>query len=445
MATRTDDDVSDRRGRIGRMLIAGGVAVALIGSVAAGCLAVTGRFPGDSMDIAWKTPADGNASKQGNGAWLAGDTLVRSRSDAVTGYDAGSGKRAWEYRPPGRSEICGAEADVDSSVLLVTRDDDTRPASSKRELCTTVAAIDLKNGREMWHAPIPADDDKATRFGPNPVAAGGGLAVLADQGLRAVDVRTGEARWTAAVPENCVPGKAAPAKRHVAALLACGDPDKPWRDNTPVGAELHAAAFDPATGALLWSTPFGDREPVSHSVGTSILSADPLVVSASTSSGSEHGAFHSFDKDGRPHPPIDFNGAYGTLDAKRPLGSTTDGTRLYALAGYYKKGGTRHRAVAFDLATGQQVWKTGLDDSPGVGLNLQDGKVTVIVRTSATSAVANEDLYVLDAATGKQRDVRSFHDSVAPYKIFEYKGLLIGASLSDYVPLPPPFTAYERS
>ncbi|MFF3619347.1 hypothetical protein [Streptomyces sp. NPDC002467] len=150
-------------------------------------------------------------------------------------------------------------------------------------------------------------------------------------------------------------------------------------------------------------------------------------------------------KDGRANPPIDYNGSHGTLDAKRRLGATTDGTRLYALAGYYLKGGTRHRAVAFDLATGEQVWKTGLDDFPGVGLNLQDGKVTVIVRTSATSAIANEELHVLDAATGKERDVRSFHDSVAPSNIFEYKGLLIGANQSDYAPPPPPFTAYERS
>ncbi|MER5897486.1 PQQ-binding-like beta-propeller repeat protein [Streptomyces sp. NPDC001876] len=438
MATRTDGDVPNGIGRIGWTLIAGGASVVLIGAITAGCLAATQRFPGDSMDIAWKTPADGKASKQGNGAWLDGDTLVRSRSDMVSGYDAGTGKRAWEYRPPGRSQICAAEADLDSSVLLVTRDDETRPASSKRELCTAVAAIDMKNGREIWRAPIPAADSTGG-FEPDPVAAGGGFAVLADKGLRAVDIRTGASRWTAAVPKNCVPGEAAPAKRHVAALLACGDPEKRTSGGIPEDAELHAAAFDPATGALLWSTPFGDREPVSYDVATSVISADPLVV------GYESGAFHSFGSDGRPNPPIDYIGAYGTLDGKDPLGSATDGTRLYALAGYYTRGATRHRAVAFDLTTGQQVWKTGLDNTRSHGLNLHDGKVTVIVRTSPTSARGHQELYVLDAATGKERDVRSFHDSVATTRIFEYKGLFIGASLSDYEPTAPPFTAYERS
>ncbi|MEU8620210.1 PQQ-binding-like beta-propeller repeat protein [Streptomyces sp. NPDC048623] len=440
MAAGTNDDAPSRGGRIGCMLLMGGAAVVLIGSVTAGCLALTGRFPGDSMDIAWETPADSKDSEHGNGAWLAGDTLVRSRFDAVTGYDPGTGKRVWEYRPPGRSEICTAEADTDNAILLVARDDEKRPASAKRELCTTAAAIDMKNGREIWHVPIPADSDNG-RLHQAPVTAGGGLAVLADKGLRAVDVRTGRSRWTAAVPKNCVPGEAAPAERHVAALLACG-PGKPRSNGIPEDAELHAAAFDPATGALLWSTPLGDREAVRWDVRASVVSADPLVVSASYSGDSEIGAYYSFGEDGRPHPPIDYRGDYGDLNDKMSVAAVDD-TRLYSLAGYYKKGGTRHRAVAFDLATGQLAWRTDLDDQPGLGLTLQDGTITVLARGSATSPVPDEDLYVFDAATGKERDVRDFHDDVSAETIFEYQGLLIAARpgyASD-----PPFTAYERS
>ncbi|MFD5715570.1 PQQ-binding-like beta-propeller repeat protein [Streptomyces pharetrae] len=304
--------------------------------------------------------------------------------------------------------------------------------------------MDLKNGHELWQSPVPADDE--TGFGPDPVAAGGGLAVLADKGLRAVDVRTGASRWTAAVVEHCLPGGAAPAERHVAALLACGDPDKPWSDGAPADAELYAAAFAPTTGALLWSAPFGDREPVSRSVDTSVLSADPLVVSVTTTPGSTstslssaYGSYYSFGEDGSPNPPIDYDGDYGKLESEGPLGAATDGTRLYALAGYYMKGVARHRAVAFDLATGRQVWSAGLDDLPGVGLHLRGGKVTVIARGSATSPVPDEDLYVFDAATGKERDVRDFHDDVPADRIFEYRDLLIvvGPDAS--------FTAYERS
>ncbi|MGW3325669.1 outer membrane protein assembly factor BamB family protein [Streptomyces virginiae] len=432
------------------MLIAGGAVAALIGATTAGCLAYTGRFPGDSMDIAWQTPADGKASEQGNGAWLVGDILVRSRFDAATAYDARTGAQVWDHRPPGRSRICAAEADVDRSVLLVVRDDENRPASSRRELCTTVTAIDMTNGREIWRTPIPADADAGAdaetghRFERSLIAAGGGLAVIADQGLRAVDVRTGAPRWTAAVPGNCVPGKAAPAERHVAVLLACGAPGKPRTgDGMPEEAELHAAAFAPTTGALLWSTPLGDREPVRWDELSSIVSADPLVVSASGAGDKASGAYYSFGEDGVPHPRIEFSGDHGHLNDELRVAAVDD-TRLYALAGYYIKGGTRHRAVAFDLTTGQPAWQTDLDDLPGVALHLRDGKVTVIVKGSATSALPDEDLYVLDAATGKERDSRSFHDDVAPAdKVFAYKGLLIvarpGASSA------PAFTAYARA
>lgn len=450
MAGRTNADAPSRRGGIGRVLIAGGAVLALIGAATAGCLASTGRFPGDSMDIAWQTPADGKSSEQGNGAWLVGDILVRSRFDAATAYDARTGAQVWDLRPPGRSRICAAEADVDRSVLLVVRDDENRPASSRRELCTVVTAVDMKTGREIWRTPIPADADAdadakvGRRFERSPVAAGGGLALVADQGLRAVDVRTGEPRWTAAVPGNCVPGKAAPADRHVAVLLACGAPDKPRTDDeVPEGAELHAAAFAPTTGALLWSTPLGDREPVRWDALSSIVSADPPVVSASGTGDKASGAYYSFGEGGVPHPRIEFSGEHGHLNDKLRV-AAVDGTRLYALAGYYVKGGTRHRAVAFDLTTGRPVWKTDLDDLPGVALHLQDGKVTVIVKGSATSAVPDEDLYVLDAATGKERDSRGFHDDVAPAdEVFVYEDLLIvarpGASSG------PAFTAYARA
>lgn len=140
---------------------------------------------------------------------------MRSWSDRATGQDAGTGRQVWEYRPPGNSRICATEADAARSVMVVTRDDENRPAADKRQLCTTLAAVDMKNGREIWRPPVPAvsreknisDHERAL------VTAGDGLTVLAHQGLRAIDVSTGTPRWTAAVPPNCVPAHALPAAR----------------------------------------------------------------------------------------------------------------------------------------------------------------------------------------------------------------------------------------
>lgn len=101
MATRTTRSSDDgpnghapaRRERTSRILIRGGALVAPMCAVTAAYVFVAGRFPGDSMDIAGETPA-GKATGQGDGYWLtaagdedwlAGDTLVQSRSSATTG------------------------------------------------------------------------------------------------------------------------------------------------------------------------------------------------------------------------------------------------------------------------------------------------------------------------------------------------------------------------
>lgn len=414
-----------------RILIRGGALAAVICALAVAVVCIAGRFPGDSMDIAWVAPAREAADESdvdrdahaGDADWLAGDTWVQSRSGAATGYDAGTGRQVWTYRPPGGSTICAAQADLEQAVMVVTRDDEKRPASDKGQLCTTLAAVDMENGRELWRTPVPAPPREGVpgRFDPQPVTAGGGLAVLAHQGLRAVDVRTGTPRWTAAVPRGCIPAHALPAVRHVGALLACGGTDK-GRDGIPQDAELQAAAFDPATGALLWSTPIGDREPATWGEGgAALVSADPLVVD-------DVSAFFSFSGDGRPNPPIGSRG----LDR---ASAAVDGTRLYTLSGRFVKGvGTRHHALAFDLATGQRVWKTDLD-SRVRAFHLQDGRLTVVGDGHELLLFPAVHLYLLDAATGRERDVRSFPFGEDPAgDAFEHEGLLIIGG-----------TAYERS
>lgn len=427
-----NDDASARRDRNRRILMRGGAIAALVCVVAVGSVFVAGRFPGDSMDIAWKTPGI-KASDRGDGDWmdhmgdedwLVGDTLVQSRLNAAAGFDAGSGKEVWEYRPPGNAKICAAAADVEQSVMVVTRDDENRPASDKGQLCTTLAAVDMKNGRELWRTAVPAApprDGRPIDSDHRPVTAGGGLAVLAHQGLRAIDIRTGTPRWAVPAPTDCIPTQAMPAVRHVGVLLACGGKEKEQGRTIPRDAELHAAAFNPATGAILWSNPLGDREPATWGPGSGsakVISADPLVVS-------DPKAHYSFGKDGRPNPTIAFGNSHHVVD----------GNRLYVLGGHYvKKVGRRDSAIAFDLATGQQVWKTDLDADVSV-LHVQDGRLTAIGERFDFGVFPAVNLFLLDAATGEKRDVRRFHFRKTPSgEAFAYKDLLIVGS-----------TAYKRA
>ncbi|WP_031002042.1 PQQ-binding-like beta-propeller repeat protein [Streptomyces sp. NRRL F-5727] len=216
------------------------------------------------------------------------------------------------------------------------------------------------------------------------MSAGGGVAVLLQQDqLRAVHVRTGKPRWKAALPKDCVPGRTAAAEHQIAAVLACGGEDNLWDEKVAEDAELHTAAFDPATGALRWSTPLGGRRPIEHDASTDFVSADPVVVAASEDG--EHGAYFSFGADGRPNPPIDFSGPYGRIHYVHSLTlAVADDRRLYALPTppTLRSRDSRNHLIAFDLATGTPVWggpdDDRLDGDSGYRLLVQDGKLTVL-------------------------------------------------------------------
>lgn len=105
------------------------------------------------------------------GAWLSGDTLVRSRFDAVTGFHTVTGERSWEYVPPGRSSVCHATVDTARSVLVLVHDGDGAGSPAKEESCAVVVGIDMKDGRELWQAPL--SEPESFRFQDHSLSAGG--------------------------------------------------------------------------------------------------------------------------------------------------------------------------------------------------------------------------------------------------------------------------------
>ncbi|MFJ5878463.1 PQQ-binding-like beta-propeller repeat protein [Streptomyces sp. NPDC093088] len=424
--------------------------LALVGGGVSGVLMITGNMPGDSLDTVWEAPADPAAAEHGNGSWPVGDVLVRSRFDAVTGYDVRTGKQRWEYVPPGRSEICSTSAPDDSVLLLVHGEN---VAATRTEGCADVTALDLKTGKELWSGSRKASAE-ATAGGPvsGAVAAGGGLAVVLDtwtdgdgeavadgrRAIRAVDLRTGERRWTATVPEDCLPFGVGAAQRRVVAVLSCGKEDR---------AELTAAALDPATGALLRNEPLDARRPVAPSgVRTALVSVDPLVVFVRPAyeERAGTGTFFSFGADGRRTSRIESSGEHGKIVADKPSKVAVDGGRLYAVA-EFRKSSTSSRAVAVDLATGRLVWQANPGRGDAVALAVHDGKVTVLQQDRGSFT---EELYVLDGATGEELDDRTFSVNVDQEDgwlggFFDRDGLLI---VSRYDTEGPgrPFVVYER-
>lgn len=396
------------------------VGFGVVGGVALVFMTGSGYVPWFSMKTVWEAPYDRNATDQGNGAWLAGDTVVRSRYDAVTGFDVRSGAKRWEY-VPGRADICSVSSAVDGSVALLVH-------GLPGEGCATVAALDLTNGRELWHTSRAA---AVADTGADVVANGAGLGVFLDGGdraLRAVDLRSGGPRWTAAAPKGCIPGSVAAGDKQVLAVVACG-------------AELKLAAFDPADGKERWTVPFDARRGVPTGTPVTFLSADPPVVRVGSPEGSGSYSYLAFGADGRPQARIDGVGGHG--DIKQ---ATVAEGRLLAIASYV--GNQRaewERLVAFDLATGNELWRERVAStwSEVAGLNAGGGgRVTVVT----SSFKYGDTLNVYDAATGEEVDDRAFRgDPIADNEtlgdLFTYEDRVIAFRHGQGV---RPFSAYER-
>ncbi|MFI6422540.1 PQQ-binding-like beta-propeller repeat protein [Streptomyces sp. NPDC050842] len=435
MTERTDEGRSGAvrrygwRGRLG-CLAAVVVPLALVVGIAWAFLHPMGWVPGWSMTTTWVAKSDAAEAAPEDAAdrtWVAGDLVVRGRPDGVRAFHAGSGAKRWEYTPPRLTDICALSATADDSVALVAY-------TGRGGGCATVAALDLKDGRELWHASrVPALDavaDQGLLPGQGPLTGrgflgvGGALAVADGLGLvleaggdapalRALELRTGAPRWTAAVPKGCEPGPTATAPKQVLTVLTCG-------------GEMKLAAFAPADGTALWTVPLDARRGVTAGTAVSVVSAEPIVLRV------DGRDFLAFGPDGRPGPRIKPGGAPSRLDGADV--AVSDG-RLFALT----KGGRWGRIVGYDLTSGDQLWQEGLGGAGYTvgGLYAGGGRVMAL-RTSTRSG---NILHTFDAATGDEEQ-RVFRELASPaQEVIPLGELLIAVHPGDD---NRPFSAYER-
>lgn len=285
-------------------------------------------------------------------------------------------------------------------------------------LRTTVAALDLEDGRELWHrARTPVTGDLTHQY--DIVATGGGLGIVLDGGkdgntVRAFDLRTGAPRWNAALPTGCTPGKVAAAPKQVLALLSCG-------------TEAKLASFDPTGGGARWTVALDARRGVDARANVEFTSTDPIVLRAGQPS-----AFLAFGPDGRPQGRIESTGAHGSIGGNVAV---FDG-RLFALT----SGGSWGLLVAFDLRTGGELWRTDFGGAhyKAGGLHAQGGRVMALL----TSGKNGDNLYVYHAATGDEKEDRAFRERIGGVSdLFPYEDLVIGVRTGGSV---RPFSAYER-
>ncbi|MGW6571868.1 outer membrane protein assembly factor BamB family protein [Streptomyces sp. NPDC054945] len=408
--------------RLPALLLLLGIPLALVGGLASCVASETGHLPGDSMERVWDTPYDRPAAEYGNAAWATGDTVVRSRFDAVTAFDAGTGRRRWEYAVSGRAEICTTGTAASDGIALIGLTDDKG--------CATVAALDLKDGRELWRTGRrPGSEDAKDHF--DVIATGAGLAVLRDvderrgeepeagtapvlpteRTLRALDLRTGAPRWAAAVPQGCLPRRVAVGTRQVLAALECG-------------TEAKLAAFDPSDGTERWTVPLGARLPVAANSSLSFVSAEPTVLKVQEPSPHGVQAYVAFGPDGARQ---------GQIDDVRDDAAVADGKLFVAGGG----------VAAYDLTSGDKVWSTRLGTWRNVtAMHVGGGRVTLFTR----SRKGLDELYVHDWSTGEAVDERTFDRDTDDGNtdlagLFRHDGLLIAVRRDDGAHRP--FSAYR--
>ncbi|MFD8595760.1 PQQ-binding-like beta-propeller repeat protein [Kitasatospora sp. NPDC059646] len=382
----------------------------------------SGYWPGASLTRAWESDRDGTSSEDGaHRTWAVGDTLVRGRFNSVTGFEAGTGRKRWEYLPPGHSRICATSTAVDGSLVLVAYGD---LAGTAGRGCPTVAALDLSDGRELWHGDRRTWELEAGRSNEDLLAVGGGLGVVLDAGVdagavRAVDLRTGAARWTAAVPAGCLPGKVASAPGQVLAVLTCE-------------GEVKLAAFDPGSGASRWTVPLDERRGVADRAAVTVVSTAPIVLRADER-GQGLDAFLVFGPDGRPTSRVEATGEhYGSIGTDFAV----SGGRLFAHTTVRSK----DRLVAFDLTTGTEAWQADIGRAKAHfrALHAEDGRVMVLMYSSRY----HDSLTVLDARTGDEKEDRAFRDHAGDVvDVFAHGGLVITVRAGGGA---RPFAGYER-
>ncbi|MEU6626262.1 PQQ-binding-like beta-propeller repeat protein [Streptomyces litmocidini] len=398
------------RGGLG-CLAAVGLLLALVAGIGWVFLEPMGYWPGSSMTTAWTARSDTDGTPPEDApdrTWLIGDTVVRGGPDGVRAFRAGSGAERWQYAPPRLTDLCALSPTVDGSVALIAR-------TGRDGGCATVAALDLGNGRELWHTSrVPALRTPSERDvlglrtdGPGVGVGGalnvaGGLGVVLEEGrgapaLRALELRTGAARWTAAVPKGCVPGVSAAAPKQIVTVLTCRD-------------EMKVAAFDPADGSARWAVPLDARRGVPTGSIVTVVSAEPIVLRIDARD------LLVFGPDGTPGPRIEPDGPPHRLDGGDV--AVSEG-RVFNLT----SGGRWGRVVAHDLASGDKLWEEDLGGAAYTlgGLHAEAGRVMAL----KTSARSGDVLYTFDAATGDEEE-RVFRDLAAPAReVLPYGDLLI--------------------
>ncbi|MFJ8752242.1 PQQ-binding-like beta-propeller repeat protein [Streptomyces sp. NPDC102441] len=310
----------------------------------------------------WRAPLAG--ALPGAPAVTSDAVFVATDGGAVQALRTADGEQIWR-RAPGRSlrkPSAGAVWTSGSAALVsflpFTYDDDPDPPPS------VLYALDTQNGDLLWHTEASLLEVRDGLAYVNPP----------DEGLTALDPRTGVVRWSAP-PEK--PGARCTLDTFTAGLL--------FGRNGNVGIGSKLVAYDPRTGGVRWTAPAAHASvPVAH--------GDAVYVSAPGRDRGDEQQLQAFDATSgkRRWTAPAFS---TTLNESPTISADTDCAYLsWSEDTGFDEGRTTLRAYA--ARTGRERWRSERPDS-SYAADVSPGKRLFVCYL--------EDWYCYDARTGKAR------------------------------------------
>lgn len=304
-------------------------------------------------------------------------TLVRISQAGITGYNAQDGKEKWTIAVPEGTTLCAASREAPDDVAAMVFGAD--------EKCTTVAAVDVVQGKQLWSNNFKVNDANFAPRNAAVSAAAGKIYISTGERVIRYDAKlppasSGEALPLSAAPkeEGCSTGDVRATDKGALATLTCG-----------YGEKSYLIALTPSDKGLssVWTTEVKSESRLST---FGIVSATPPIVHVDNAS--DHGELRLFDDKGVQTKVIQSRGDGGAM-ALRPSFGTTGfndmrddypvqivGTTLIAM----KDKGSDYKAkpavIAVNLTTGEREWTKEID-TPGDGVMVRTAdaaKVTVL-------------------------------------------------------------------
>ncbi|MEU6868693.1 PQQ-binding-like beta-propeller repeat protein [Streptomyces sp. NPDC046876] len=317
---------------------------------------------GPYMDLFGYQAPEGPAAGRPLGSWedRSAGSVIRVRTDGVSEYN-GEGRRGWRLGAPadGRA-VCGMSPQTPDRTGILAY---AAPAPGGGACGSRLVAVDLTTGEQRWTADVPNPAGAAV------VSAGGSLAVTATaDAVLARDLRGGTERWRSPLPE----------RTEAAEVLAGPDRVLVLARSAASGSTL--LALDARTGALAWQAPL----PAGIDPPRLVAAAPAAVVAA--------GRLLAFDDAGRPR---------GAGGADAPYIPAGDGRRWLVLGDVLvapvPEREKREVLAAYSLTDGRLLWRRALGDdwsvrTLGIG---RTGRIAVVSRGPYTH------LWHLDPATGR--------------------------------------------